>query len=124
MSSIKRTERLQVRMTMEEKLEFQAKAEAAGLSLSDFAREAMDGKRVGRKLDPEKQQLADALTKVWSELNAQGRNINQMAKMARLQKTDATEETLRTYFVTEVNPLLTQLETLLNATMEDLLFDN
>lgn len=111
-------------MTMEEKLEFQAKAEAAGLSLSDFAREAMDGKRVGRKLDPEKQQLADALTKVWSELNAQGRNINQMAKMARLQKTDATEETLRTYFVTEVNPLLTQLETLLNATMEDLLFDN
>ena len=124
MSGIKRNERLYIRMTAEEKEQFQRKADASGLSLSDFAREAMNGKRVGRKLDPEKQQLADALTKVWSELNAQGRNINQMTKMARLQKSQNTEDTLRTYFITEVNPLLTQLETLLEATMEDLLFDN
>lgn len=88
--SERRTEQITMKVTPTERTMLDARAEAAGLRLSDYARAALFGYRVNVR-DP----LSE---KALFELSAIGNNINQLAKHAnttgRIDADKALENTL------------------------------
>lgn len=81
-ASTRLSERIQGRVTVETKLTFIAKAEAAGMSEGEFIQALAEGVEIRsphRGSDPE---LVQAIRALERELNAIGNNVNQIALAA------------------------------------------
>lgn len=78
--SRRRSEVLKLRLTQEEKELISNKAAAVNMSMTDFIMEAVNGSQVI---------VIDKIPQVYVELMRQGKNLNQLVKIAH--QTDATE---------------------------------
>lgn len=75
--------RLEIRCSAEEKAAWQAKAEAAGMSLSELVRHSLDKSRL-----PDRQRQKD-LASLVREVAKIGNNLNQIARFANTYKETA-----------------------------------
>ena len=95
----KRTEQINLRYTLAELEHLQQQAEAAGLSLPDYARRRV----LGHTVAPAPRRADAALV---SEVNRVGVNVNQLTKMTHLDRIDPDFTTHWRYTLAELRHVL------------------
>lgn len=90
MKGKKKTEIITARLTPSEKAAIQKRAQRAGMTVTDYLIHCGLGKRIVQ---------VDGLSEILSELEAQGRNLNQLTTLANMGRIDVvqSEELITAY---------------------------